>query len=356
MIKKFSLSQLAELTQSELCGDPGYLIAGVADLENASSEDASFLANPRYREAMIHSKAGVVCIDPQTPLMEGKNFLISADPSRCFQKILEIFFSKEENISGFPGIHPTSVVHSSVKIGQNVQIGPYVVVDKNAEIGDNTILMAFVSIGPNVKMGTDCLLYPHTIVRERCIIGNRVVIQPGAVIGSCGFGFTTDAKGRHHKLEQLGIVIIDDDVEIGANTTIDRARFKTTRISRGTKLDNLVQIGHNVHLGEDNIIVSQTGIAGSTKTGKNVVTGGQAGIVGHLEIADHVMIATRGGVSKSILKSGKYAGSPVMPLSDYNRQQVMIRKIETYVKEIEQLKDRLKQLEQQAKTYTIYGK
>jgi len=347
MIKKFSLAQLAELTQSELCGDPHHLINGVADLESASSEDASFLANPRYREAMVHSKAGVICVDSQTPLIEGKNFLISSDPSRCFQKILETFFSKEENNSGFLGIHPTSVVHPSAKIGQNVKVGPYVVIDKNVEIGDNTTLMAFVSIGPGVKIGTDCLFYPHAIVRERCLIGNRVIIQPGAVIGSCGFGFTTDAKGRHHKLEQLGTVIIEDDVEIGANTTIDRARFKNTKISRGTKLDNLVQIGHNVQLGEDNVIVSQTGIAGSTKTGKNVVTGGQAGIVGHLEIADYVMIATRGGVSKSILKPGKYAGSPVMPLSDYNRQQVMLRKIETYVKEIESLKERLEKLEKQ---------
>jgi UDP-3-O-[3-hydroxymyristoyl] glucosamine N-acyltransferase len=166
------------------------------------------------------------------------------------------------------------------------------------------------------------------------------------VIGSCGFGFTTDAKGQHTKLEQLGTVVIEDDVEIGANTTIDRARFKTTRIGRGTKIDNLVQIGHNVNVGPHNIIVSQTGIAGSVKTGKNVVFGGQAGVVGHLEIADFVMVATRGGVSKSITQPGKFAGSPVMGLSEYNRQQVLLRKISEYVKQIDELESRLEQIEE----------
>jgi UDP-3-O-[3-hydroxymyristoyl] glucosamine N-acyltransferase len=191
-----------------------------------------------------------------------------------------------------------------------------------------------------------CHFHPHVTVRERCEIGNCVILQPGAVIGSCGFGFTTDTKGRHTKLEQLGTVILEDHVEIGANTSIDRARFKSTRIGRGTKIDNLVQIGHNVHIGYDNIIVSQTGIAGSVKTGKNVVFGGQAGVVGHLEIADFVMVATRGGVSKSINQPGKYAGGPVMGLSEYNRQQVHLRKITDYVKQIEELKKRLSELEE----------
>ncbi len=173
-----------------------------------------------------------------------------------------------------------------------------------------------------------------------------MIIQPGAVIGSCGFGFNTNARGEHAKLEQLGIVIIEDDVEIGANSTIDRARFKTTRIALGTKIDNLVQIGHNTHIGPHNLIVSQTGIAGSVKTGRNVIFGGQAGIVGHIEIADQVMIASRGGVSKSMPKPGRYAGVPVQPLAEHNRQQVHLRKIEEYVKHIQNLETRLKKLEE----------
>jgi UDP-3-O-[3-hydroxymyristoyl] glucosamine N-acyltransferase len=351
-LKKFTLSELAELTQSELVGDPNCTVSGVDALESATSEDVSFLANPRYREAMQQSNAGVICIDNHTPLIEGKNFLISENPSRTFQKIVEILLSKEE-FSGFQGIHPTAVVHASAKLGKNVHIGPYAVIDKNAQIKDNTRIGPFVSIGPDVTIGSDCIFHSHSVVRERCTIGNRVILQPGAVIGSCGFGYLTDEKGNHVKLEQLGAVIIEDDVEIGANSTIDRARFKATIVSRGTKMDNLVQIGHNVHVGPHNIIVAQTGIAGSTKTGKYVIFGGQAGVVGHIEIADGTIIATRGGISKSIKKSGKYAGSPVMPLNDYNRQQVLLRKIEGYVEKIEKLEKRLVELEEKLSVQSL---
>ena len=173
-----------------------------------------------------------------------------------------------------------------------------------------------------------------------------MILQPGAIIGSCGFGYLTDAKGTHTKIDQLGIVVIEDDVEIGANTTIDRARFKETHVSRGTKIDNLVQIGHNVFLGPHNILVSQCGIAGSSKTGRNVVLGGQVGVIGHIELTDGVMVASRGGVSKSLTKTGKYSGAPALPLSEHNRQQVYLRKIETYVKRIEELEKRLSALEQ----------
>lgn len=346
--KKFTLAELAELTQSVLIGPSDYLISGVDSLDAACEEDASFLANPKYRPLLKETKAGVICIDRQTQPEENKNFLISEDPSRAFQTIIKSLLLSAT--SGFAGIHPTAVIHSTAKIGQGVHIGPYVVIDQGVTIGDGTILEAHVSIGPCVEVGDHCHFYSHVSIREKCTIGNRVILQPGAVIGSCGFGYTTDAKGQHAKLEQLGTVIIEDDVEVGANTTIDRARFKSTRIGRGSKIDNLVQIGHNVDVGHDNIIVSQTGIAGSVKTGKNVVFGGQAGVVGHLEIADYVMIATRGGVSKSITQSGKYAGGPVMNLSEYNRQQVYLRKIVDYVKQIENLEKRLKDLEE--KLYT----
>ncbi len=350
--KQFTLAQLAECTQATLKGDPTAWITGVDALDTASAEDASFLANPRYRSQLKQTKAGVICIDPQThselPSEEGKNYLISEDPSRTFQTIVDLLLRSECNATGFPGIHPTAVIHPSATLAADVQIGPYVVIDQGVSIGARTQLSAHVSIGPGTTIGEDCFFYPHVTVREKCSIGNRVILQPGAVIGSCGFGFTTNARGEHQKLEQLGTVIVEDDVEIGANTTIDRARFKATRISKGTKIDNLVQIGHNVSLGPYNIVVSQTGIAGSAKTGRNVVFGGQAGVVGHVEIADFTMIATRGGVSKSIEKAGKYAGGPQMPLAEYNRQQVHLRKIAEYVKEIETLKIRLDQLENSA--------
>lgn len=343
--KKYTLAELATLTQATLIGNPDHAISGVESLDNASLDDASFLANPRYREAMEKSHAGVICIDPNTPRLEGKNYLVSDNPSKTFQQIAEVLLNAEYNQSGFSGIHPTAVIHPSAKIGKEVSIGPHCVIDQGAVIGDRSCLHALVSIGPGVQVGADCLLYPHVVVRERCIIGNRVILQPGAVIGSCGFGYITDAQGKHLKLDQLGIVIIQDDVEIGANTTIDRARFKATRIGIGSKVDNLVQLGHNVEIGPHNIIVAQSGIAGSTKTGNHVIFGAQSGIVGHIEIAAGTMLASRSGVSKSIPKAGKFSGSPIMPLSEYNRQQVHLRNIDEFINRIKELEKRIAELE-----------
>lgn len=348
MVKRvFTLAELATETRSRLIGDPQHTIINVADLESAGPEDASFLANPLYEKAMLNSKAGVVFISPQVAPVQGRNFLITDNPSRAFQYTLELILGNLiEHQSGFPGIHHTAVVHETAKLGKNVAIGPYTVVDKNSSIGENTTIGSGCSIGVNVTIGSNCFIHPHVTIRECCQIGNQVILQPGAVIGACGFGYTTDNRGRHTKLNQVGIVIIEDDVEIGANSTIDRSRFKATIIGRGTKIDNLVQIGHGVIVGEDNIIVAQTGIAGSSKTGKHVVIGGQVAVAGHLSIVDKVMIAGRSGVSKSIVESGKYGGLPVMPLNDHNRNNVYLRNIEKYVNQIKELQRRIEELEQ----------
>lgn len=344
--KTYTLEKLAQLSGASLVGDPHYCVTGVDALDAATPTDVSFLANPRYAPLLAKTQAGVVCLHKDGPLDPSKNFLISEDPSGTFQTIVRLILQPEATRSGFYGIHPTAVVHPTARIGSDVTIGPYVVIDQGATLGDRTILEAHVFIGAQTQVGAECHFYPHAIVREGCLIGNRVILQPGAVIGSCGFGFNTNLAGVHAKLEQLGTVVIEDDVEVGANTTVDRARFKSTRIGHGTKIDNLVQIGHNVQIGEHNLIVSQTGIAGSVKTGRNVVFGGQAGIVGHIEIASGVMIASRGGVSKSIPKpGGKYAGAPVLPLAEHNVQQVHLRKIASYVERIQQLEERLSALE-----------
>ncbi len=342
----YTLSQLATLTGSTLEGDPSYKITGVDSLDAARADDASFLANPRYSALLQKTQAGVIFIPPQVERVKGKNFLISENPSLAFQTIMRLLLVSEDNFSGFKGIHPTALIHPTAVLGNNVRIGPYVVIDQKASIGNDTLLEAHTAIGPGVHVGTSCHFHPHVTVREKCQIGNRVVLQPGAVIGSCGFGFNTDPTGVHTKLEQLGIVVIEDDVEVGANTTIDRARFKTTLIGKGTKIDNLVQIGHNVQMGANNIIISQAGIAGSVKTGTNVVLGGQTGVVGHIEIASGVMVASRGGISKSMKEAGKYAGTPVLPLAEHNVQQVHLRKITTYVKQIQDLEKRLQALEE----------
>lgn len=342
----FTLAELAAKTGSRLVGDPHHRIVNVADLASAESSDASFLANPRYEQAMRKSNAGVVFISPSTPLISNRNFLIHDNPSRAFQDTVEAFFSDFLETTGFTGIHSTAVLHESSSIGQNVTIGPHAVIDKNVMIGEGTSIGAGCYIGPHTVIGTQCTIHPNVTIRERCVIGNRVILQPGVVIGSCGFGYTTGKDGKHVKLNQVGNVTIADDVEIGANTTIDRSRFKTTSIGRGTKIDNLVQIGHGVIVGEDNIIVAQTGIAGSTTTGKHVVMGGQVAVAGHLHIGNGAMITARSGISKSLPDGGKYGGAPAMPLSEYNRLSVYLRNIESYVDQISELKEELKRIKE----------
>lgn len=334
---QFTLAQLAALAAAQLVGNPNTIISGVNTLDEATPEDLSFLANPKYTEAMKKSGAGAICIDPQTPTEDGKNYLVTDNPSRTFQIIVERLLSTSQK-TGFTGIHPTAVIHPTAQVHPTANIGPYVVIDQGSKVGANTTLSPHVSLGFCVEIGDNCFLHPSSIVRERCILKNRVILQPGAIVGSCGFGYTMDNKGHYQKLEQLGIVILEDDVEIGANTTIDRSRFKATIVRRGSKIDNLCQLAHNVEVGEDNVIAAQTGIAGSAKTGKHVMLGGQVGIVGHIILDDKVMIATRGGASKS-LKAGTYRGSPCIPIHEYNRQEVYIRKIESYAARIKKLEE-----------------
>lgn len=336
----YSLAELAKITGAELIGDPDHLISNVADLESATSSEASFLANPSYQQAMQESKAGVICIDSKVKRETGKNHLISDNPSRTFQTIIELFYPVRKQPSGFQGIHPTAVVHPSAQIGQNVVIGPSAVVDEDVSIGEGTFIGAGVYVGPQTVIGKQCVIHPRVVIRESCVVGNHVIIQPGAVIGSCGFGFTTDAKGQHTKLNQVGNVIIEDDVEIGANATVDRARFKSTIIGKGSKIDNQVQIAHGVVIGPCNLIAAQTGIAGSSSTGRCVVLGGHVAVSGHLHLSDGVMVAGKSGISKSLAR-GTYNGIPAVPIAEYNRNAVYLRKIETFVKELRELSKKI---------------
>ncbi len=223
-------------------------------------------------------------------------------------------------------------------------VGPHAVLDEGVKIGAGTFIGAGTYIGPDTTIGHSCLIHPRVVIRESCQIGNRVIIQPGVVIGSCGFGYTTDKQGKHVKLNQVGNVKIEDDVEIGANTTVDRSRFKSTQIGQGTKIDNLVQLGHGATLGEHNIIVAQTGIAGSTSTGRYVVLAGHVAVAGHLHLSDGVTVAGKSGVTKS-LSPGKYGGNPAIPLVEYNRKEVYLRNIEQYINQLKDLAKRLEKLE-----------
>ncbi|MBN2480085.1 MAG: UDP-3-O-(3-hydroxymyristoyl)glucosamine N-acyltransferase [Parachlamydiales bacterium] len=338
----FSLKQLAELTLSEIIGDESFVVSSVNTLDAAKPNEISFLANPRYLEELKKSNAGAFCISKNDPINENKNYLVSEDPSRTFQIIAEFILSKTQKLTGFENVHKSAVIHESAKISENVIIAPNACIDENASIGENTYIGAGSVIGPKVSIGNNCTIHPNVTIREGCIIKNNVILQPGCVIGSCGFGYTLSKQGTYEKLNQMGIVILEDDVEIGANTTIDRARFKATIIKKGTKIDNLVQIAHNVEIGSNTAIAAQTGIAGSTKVGSYVIIGGQVGITGHVIIDDQVMLATRSGVSKN-LKKGKYRGSPAIDLQKYQRQYISQKNLEQSLKKIQ---DRLDQLEE----------
>jgi UDP-3-O-[3-hydroxymyristoyl] glucosamine N-acyltransferase len=342
--KCYTLGQLAEKTQTTLKGDPHRQIWGASDLAGATHEEISFLSNPRYHNQMLASHAGAIVVSSNVDLSNEKNFLISDNPSRTFQEIVELFSAFIPEFTGFHGIHQTAVVHPTAKLAPDVKIGPYVVLDADCEIGARTCISAHAYIGPKVIIGEDCYIHPHVTVRESCVIGNRVILQPGAVIGSCGYGYTTDKEGKHKKLNQIGNVVLEDDVEIGANTTIDRARFKSTCIREGTKIDNLVQIAHGVVVGKHNFIIAQTGIAGSSTTGNHVILAGKVAVNGHIKICDKVQIAACSGVSKSITAPGKYAGVPVMTIVEHNKNQVYLRSIDKWIGEVKELKKKVHSL------------
>ncbi len=350
--KTYTIAQLAALTSSEIVGDPNFLISGIDNLECAKEQDASFLANPLYIKDLKKTKAGVVFINQPFADLH-TNQLIHPHPSKAFQQIIELFHQDDLSVSGFTGIHPTTTIHPTAKIGQNVSIGPYTSIDQNVVIGDNTTIHSNVSIGPNVIIGKNNIIYSQVSIRENCTLGDFVILQPNAVIGSCGFGYTTDLRGRHTKLQHIGKVVIEDNVEIGACSCIDRSRFKETRIKCGAKIDNLVQIGHGVVVGDHSIIISQTGIAGSTVLGKHNIMAGQVGVVGHLELGDGIIIAARGAVTKNLKNPGKYGGAPALPEEKFYRQQMHLRKLDTYVEKIKELEEKLAQLEKKFSPTTV---
>lgn len=339
MKEHYTLAEIAELTKAKLIGDPEYTIRGVESLETAKETEASFLENPKYEQLLKNSLAGVVFIPPHIKTPDKKNYLVIDQPSLAFQKVMELFIKPVK--SGFQGIHLTAVIHSEAQIGNHVTIGPYVVIDRNVIIGDRCTIGAHTFIGAEAVLGKECHIHPRVTIHDKTVIGNRVVLQSGSIIGSSGFGYVSDKEGNHHHLNQLGHVVLEDDVEIGANTTIDRARFKETRIGKGTKIDNLVQIAHQVNIGENNLIVAQVGIAGSTKTGKNVILAGQVGIVGHVTIGDNVVLAARSALSKSLLKGGIYSGAPAVPVKEFNEQIVYVKNIKKLVKRLEDLEKKL---------------
>ena len=322
------------MSGGELAGDPGLKITGAASLAEATPGEISFFSNRKYVGLLRKTRASAIFVPRDFAELVPAAQIRVSNPAKAFEQVVLKLVPKPVKFT--PGVHPSAVVDPSAQIGERVSIQPYAVIEAGARIGDDTAIGAGTYIGHEVGIGAACLIYPRVTIRERTRIGSRVIIHSGAVIGADGFGFEV-IDGRQEKIRQLGIVQIDDDVEIGANTTVDRARFGRTWIQQGVKIDNLVQIAHNVVIGKNSIIVAQTGISGSTRVGERVMMGGQVGIIGHIEIADGSMIAAQSGVSKSI-QGGVWFGYPAVPLREAKQQIAWIHrlgKLFARVKEIE---------------------
>jgi len=336
-----TLKEIAGIIDGEVVGDADIVITGLSGIKEAHEGDLTFLANPKYLPFIEKTQASAI-ITSREIKSASKAIIRTQDPSLAFTKILSSFAPCETNHP--KGIHPTAILGRNVKLGKNVAIGPYAVVENDVLIGDDTVIYANTYIGHNASIGSNSLIYPNVSVRERVCIGNRVVIHSGTVIGSDGFGFAT-IKGLHHKIPQIGTVVIEDDVEIGSNVAIDRARFDKTLIGKGSKIDNLVQIAHNVVIGENSIIVAQAGISGSTIIGKNVTLAGQAGLVGHITVGDGATVAAQGGVTKSIPPNTLVSGYPAKPHDVARKVNACVQNLPKLYNTISELKKRVEELE-----------
>ena len=333
----FTLRELASLCGGEVVGNPDLPIKGAASLVEAGEGDITFFGDPRYAALLRKTQASAIFVPNEFTEEIPQSHIKVASPTKAFgQVVLKL---APEPIRFAPGTHETAVVDPSAKIAEGVSIQPRAVIERGVTIGKNAVIGAGCYIGPDTIIGPDSVIYPNVVIRERAVIGARVVIHGGAVLGSDGFGFEK-VEGRYVKIPQVGFVQIDDDVEIGANSTIDRARFGRTWIQRGVKIDNLVQIAHNVIIGEDTAIAAGVGIAGSTRIGKNVIIAGQAGLVGHVEVGDNTVIGAQAGITKSI-GSGMWLLSPAVPIKEAREQIAWVHRLGKLVERVKAIEKKL---------------
>lgn len=347
MPMKIKLNEVAEFLDGKLSGNPNLEIEGLAKIEEAQTGDLTFLYLPAYEKYFPNTKASAILVKPGFARTRSDiSYIEVNDPNKAFSKVLIKYYSPDFPLSD---IDATAFVHPDAGIGKNVSIGKNVVISAGCKIGDNVKIFHNTVLLEDVEIGDNSLIFQNVSIREKCKIGRRVVIHPGTVIGSDGFGFFTDEKGVYQKIPQIGIVVVEDDVELGANVTVDRAAFGATVIKRGVKIDNLVQIAHNVVIGEDTVISAQSGISGSTKVGNHCILAGQVGIVGHVEIGDGVIVLAQSGISKDISKAGQYFGSPAKEVKTALKLQAHFRNLPEYVEKIKSLENQIKKLQDEIK-------
>jgi UDP-3-O-[3-hydroxymyristoyl] glucosamine N-acyltransferase len=335
-----SLKELAVYLGGRVIGDESMLVHGLAGLDDAGEGQITFLANPRYASKVATTRATAVILPPGAD-GHGRNVIEVANPYLAFAKLLTLFHVHPPQ---FMGVMEGANIGRDVTMGSDVTIYPGVWVANGVRLGNRVTLYPGVALYPGVELGDDVTLHANVSIRERCRIGNRVTIHDGTVIGSDGFGYAPDGAG-YYKIPQIGIVVVEDDVEIGANTTIDRAALEVTRIGHGTKIDNLVQIGHNCVIGENCMIVSQVGISGSTKIGAHVTLAGQVGVAGHLQIGDNVMIGAKSGVPGTLPANGMYSGMPAIPHKEWLRTMGVFARLPELRKTVSLLEKKVEELE-----------
>jgi UDP-3-O-[3-hydroxymyristoyl] glucosamine N-acyltransferase len=343
---KKTLAELAGMIGGTVSGDASVEIDGVAGIREARSGQLTFLANPKYERYLETTAASAVVVSPDDRAAgerAGKPLLIAANPYGAFARAMELFAGPGAVVER--GVHGTAVVSSSATLGADVAVGACAIIMERATIHDRVVVHPGVYVGPGVEVGADTILYPNVSVKAASVLGERVIVHSGTVIGSDGFGFASE-NGEHRKVPQIGNVAIEDDVEIGANVCIDRATTGTTVIARGTKIDNLVQIGHNVVVGERSIVVAQVGISGSTEVGRGVVVGGQAGLAGHITIGDGAMIGAQAGVTRDVPAGERVSGYPARKHSQAKRIAAALGRLPDLIRKLGDLERRLAALEE----------
>jgi len=339
------LIELASLLNGEIIGPPQSdrtEITGVSGIDEAREGDITFLSSKKYLRSLDACRAS--CVIVKEPISDlGMAQIRVSNPYLAFAKLLESFYVKPVNPAG---ISKEAIVSPGAKMGENVSVLPFSYISDGVSVGDNTFIYPYVFIGTNTVIGEECIIYPHVTLRESVKLGDRVIVHSGSVIGSDGFGYVPDGGG-YHKIPQVGGVSVEDDVEIGSNVSIDRATMGNTIIGKGTKIDNLCQIAHNVKIGSNSVIVAQVGIAGSAEIGDSVTLAGQVGIVDHVKIESGTVIGAQSGVTASLSK-GAYAGSPALPHKDWLKAQVVFAKLPELHKKIRELEEKIRELERRA--------
>ena len=342
-MKSLSAAAVAEMVNGKILGDENKVCTGVASVREATAESVSFVGSKKYQHQLESTAAGIILInrDLEKEPLNGRTFIVCDNVDLAFARVLE-FFAPEPVVYA-PGIHPAAVVDPTARIGKDVHIGACAVIERGAEIGDNSVILPGAYIGVDAKIGRNCYIAPNAVVMFRCTLGDKVIVHSGVVIGADGFGFIPGPQGLV-KVPQTGIVEIGNDVEIGANTTIDRARFGKTRIKDNVKIDNQVMIAHNVEIGESSILVAQCGIAGSAQIGRGVILAAKVGINGHITIGDGVQVAGTSGVHKSLPPGAIVVGTPAESQREFMARLMLPKKMEKLQAKIEALTAEIEKL------------